>query len=155
LQFQEGDAEKYIEVVINDDDSWEPDEDFHVQLYEDTGENGELIELKGKDTNTRVTIIDDDKPGQIYFEATKNIKAVASEGFVEVKLLRKNGGDGRVTVDYQTLNIDNSDSTATPDVDYVPAKGTICFEHNEMSKEIRITILPKDDDEERDESFGL
>lgn len=63
MQFQEGDTEKYIEVVINDDDSWEPDEDFHVQLYEDTGENGELIELKGKDTNTRVTIIDDDKPG--------------------------------------------------------------------------------------------
>lgn len=69
--------------------------------------------------------------------------------------MRKNGGDGRVTVDYQTLTIDNSDSTATPDVDYVPAKGTICFEHNEMSKEIRITILPKDDDEERDESFGI
>ena len=42
-----------------DDDNWEPDEDFFVQLYNpSTGE-----ELTGQDTKTRVTIIDDDKPG--------------------------------------------------------------------------------------------
>ena len=30
LDFRAGEAVKYIEVIINDDDNWEPDEDFFV-----------------------------------------------------------------------------------------------------------------------------
>jgi len=63
LDFAKGDTEKFIEVKINDDDNWEPDEDFFVQLYD--ASSGQ--ELAGKDTRTRVTIIDDDKPGQLCF----------------------------------------------------------------------------------------
>lgn len=60
--------------MIKDDEDWEPDEDFFMQLYNaDTGD-----ELDGKDTKTRITIIDDDKPGQIYFQETKNVQADAS-----------------------------------------------------------------------------
>ena len=76
---------------------------------------------------TVVTIIDDDKPGQIYFEATKNIKAVATDPICEVKLLRKNGSDGVVTVDYKTKTLDNTEDTASPDIDYVPVEGTVTF----------------------------
>ena len=79
---------------------------------------------------TRVTIIDDDKPGQIYFEATKNIKAIASEEFCNIVLLRKNGSDGIVTVDYKTKTLDNSEHTASPGVDYETAEGTVTFKHN-------------------------
>ena len=79
---------------------------------------------------TRVTIIDDDKPGQIYFGATKNIKAIASEEFCNIVLLRKNGSDGIVTVDYKTKPLDNSDETATPGVDYETKEDTVTFEHN-------------------------
>lgn len=99
LEFNQGEKEKYIEVTINDDDNWEPDEDFFVQLKDpSSGEN-----LTGKDTRTRVTIIDDDKPGQICFEETKTIKALASEEFCDIVLIRKNGSDGTVTVDYETV----------------------------------------------------
>lgn len=63
LRFAQGEKQKFIEVVIHDDDNWEPDEDFFVQLLNpDTGE-----ELAGQDCRTRITIIDDDKPGQICF----------------------------------------------------------------------------------------
>jgi len=75
LEFKDKEKIKCIEVTINDDDNWEPDEDFFVQLL-DANTNADLV---GKDTRTRVTIIDDDKPGQICFEETKAIKAVASE----------------------------------------------------------------------------
>jgi solute carrier family 8 (sodium/calcium exchanger) len=64
IDFKPGQASDYIEVIINDDDNWEPDEDFYVQLYDPNT----MQELPGKDTRTRVTIIDDDKPGQICFE---------------------------------------------------------------------------------------
>ena len=33
LTFNAGEGVKFIEVIINDDDNWEPDEDFFVQLY--------------------------------------------------------------------------------------------------------------------------
>lgn len=73
IQFEKGQASKTIDVKIIDDEGWEPDEDFFVQLkHHETGEN-----LTGKDTQTRVTIIDDDKPGQICFRESKTIKALA------------------------------------------------------------------------------
>ena len=59
LVFAQGETTKFITVKIRDDDNWEPDEDFFVQLYDPNT----LEELKGADTKTRVTIIDDDKPG--------------------------------------------------------------------------------------------
>lgn len=64
ITFGKGDTSKSIAVKIYDDDNWEPDEDFLIQLVDiETGEK-----LNGMDTETRVTIIDDDKPGQIAFE---------------------------------------------------------------------------------------
>ena len=59
LNFKDGEAFQVVEVFINDDENWEPDEDFWVQLYSADKE----VELRGQDTKTRVTIIDDDKPG--------------------------------------------------------------------------------------------
>jgi len=93
---------KFITIKINDDDNWEPDEDFWVQLYEPSDPNQVPIEnavkLEGGDTKTIVTIIDDDKPGSIAFEEAKPIKAVASTGKAEIRIVRKNGADGVVTV---------------------------------------------------------
>jgi len=34
LTFKKGDMQKHISIKINDDDNWEPDEDFFVQLYD-------------------------------------------------------------------------------------------------------------------------
>lgn len=75
IHFANGESTKTFDVGIKDDDNWEPDEDFFVQLYDpNTNE-----ELTGQDTKTRVTIIDDDKPGQICFESTKAIKVAPTE----------------------------------------------------------------------------
>lgn len=90
---------KFVLIKIHDDENWEPDEDFLVELYdEETGER-----LLGSDTTTRVTIIDDDKPGQIAFAESKTIRAIATNESVEIKIIRKNGSDGLVTVDYETV----------------------------------------------------
>lgn len=93
----------------------------------------EEIHLDGKDTRTRITIIDDDKPGQIAFKDQKAIKAVASEGKVDVEIIRKNGSDGTVYVDYETLQLDSSDHTATQGIDYQYAKGTLTFGPQEIT----------------------
>ena len=53
----------FVEIKIIDDDNWEPDKDFFIQLFNEHSNE----QLAGVDTRTRVTIIDDDKPGHIYF----------------------------------------------------------------------------------------
>ena len=116
-----------------------------------------MTELAGKDTRTRVTIIDDDKPGQISFEETKGIKVLAAKDdtMCEVVLLRKNGSDGRVTVDYKTIELDKSEHTATAGVDYKHVEGTVVFEQNQTEATIEIPILARADVDTRDESFGI
>lgn len=151
LVFAQGESTKFITVKIRDDDNWEPDEDFFCQLYDPNTHE----ELKGADTKTRVTIIDDDKPGQICFEETKQIKAIASEKVAEVVIIRKNGSDGEVKIDYETVELDQSSHTATKGVDYVHAKDCLTFIQGETSKVIEIVILERKDEETRDESFGI
>lgn len=156
IVFKHGQTSAFIEVTINDDDNWEPDEDFFVQLY-DASCPTDKIELIGKDTRTRVTIIDDDKPGQISFAETKGIKVLAGpeDHTCEILLLRKNGSDGKVTVDYKTLDLDKSDHTATAGVDYTHVEGTVEFEQNQTEATIEIPILGRIDGGVRDESFGI
>lgn len=54
------------------DDSFEPDEDFLIELYEPTSGK----KLEGRDTQVRITILDDDNPGKIVFENARVRQAV-------------------------------------------------------------------------------
>lgn len=69
-------------------------------------------------------------------------------------IIRKNGSDGVVLVDYETVQLDQSHHTATPGIDYEEQKGTLKFDQKETSKVIEINILEREG-EERDESFGI
>lgn len=62
-------------MTIKDDEEWEPDEDFYVQLYSVADDKP----LPNKDVRTRVTIIDDDKPGQICFQEPKIVTVLATD----------------------------------------------------------------------------
>jgi solute carrier family 8 (sodium/calcium exchanger) len=64
VRFEQGQKEAKITITIIDDDQWNPDREFFVKLYD--ANSDEL--LTGKDRETRITIIDDDKPGYIAFE---------------------------------------------------------------------------------------
>lgn len=54
-------SQKSVLVKIKDDEGWEPDEDFFVYLYDPN--DTEKKQLYGDNTRTKVTILDDDKPG--------------------------------------------------------------------------------------------
>lgn len=150
IEFQPGQKSAYVDIEIKDDEGWEPDEDFFVQIYDMTG-----MQLSGKDSRCKITILDDDKPGQICFKEDKSIKAIATENVAEVVILRKNGSDGEVTVNFTTVALDKSESTATPGLDFTEKNGTLKFAHGETQKIIEIEILARPDQEQRDESFGI
>lgn len=75
IKFKQGESEQSIDILIKDDDDWNPDRDFFVKLYD--AHSGELLE--GKDRETRITIIDDDKPGNIAFEKKDGSVKVSSD----------------------------------------------------------------------------
>lgn len=75
VTFKNGQGEAEVKVDIIDDEGWEPDEDFYVELY-DKGTGSRLI---GEDAHTRVTILDDDKPGMLVFEEKKQVRHPANE----------------------------------------------------------------------------
>lgn len=88
-------------MKIIDDDGWEPDEDFYVELYDAKTD----ARLMGEDTRTRVTILDDDKPGMLVFEEKKTIRHAADEQDCKVVVDRVQGTDGKITVKYRTVEL--------------------------------------------------
>jgi hypothetical protein len=140
-----------MKIPIKDDDEWEPDKDFYIELF---GANGDR--LAGEDTRCRITIIDDDRPGCLAF-ASNNVKQASNEKICKVNVDRIHAFDGHVTVKYKTCELDKSDNTATPGKDYVHKEGTLVFGNGEASKTINIDIIqrPTEEDEIRDECFQV
>jgi len=57
----------------------------------------------GDDAVTRVTILDDDKPGMLVFEEKKALRHAANESTCTVVINRVSGNDGVITVKYKTV----------------------------------------------------
>ncbi|CAF1534957.1 unnamed protein product, partial [Didymodactylos carnosus] len=143
---ERGQQEKKITIHVIDDNQWEPDETFFVKLSLAEGEEGRA--KLGTKTIALVTIINDDEPGIIEFEESITL-VKESIGKAEIKLLRVNGADGRVSVRYQTKDID-----AVAEKDYLGGGGEVVFEHGEILKVIAIPIV-NDLEAEKDESFAV
>lgn len=152
LVFEKNENEKTIKVEIVDDNEWEPDEDFLVELYDVNNSK----RLQGKDTQTRVTIIDDDEPGHIGFHAVK-LSCQSKNKFLKVKVVRKHGCDGIVKVKYEVKETDNKvRSKAKKYEHFVPENDTLIFEHGEIEKEIKVNLVEVErEDPDRDDVFQL
>ncbi|CAF1235055.1 unnamed protein product [Adineta ricciae] len=146
FKMERGQQEKRITIHVIDDNQWEPDETFFVKISLPEGE--EARTRLGSKTIALVTIINDDEPGVIEFEEPITL-VKESIGKAEIKLVRVNGADGRVSVHYRTKDID-----AIATRDYEPAQSEVIFEHGEISKIIAIPII-NDLEAEKDESFAV
>lgn len=114
LAFTNGQKEGEVMIGIKDDDNWEPDEDFYVELVDVNSE----MRLVGEDTRTRITILDDDKPGMLVFEEKKVLKHPANEKECNVTIKRVNGSDGKITVKYKTIPLGSGDQQARAGIDF-------------------------------------
>ena len=155
IDFQKGQADYEFTVTIIDDSNWEPDEDFFVELFEIGSEK----KLDGRDTECKITILDDDKPGQLAF-VNPNVRHAAvgpNSRIVSIDVKRIHDADGVVTVEYKTIEINEGERTARTGIDFEEAKGTLKFPPNEVMMTIDVKIIDKElsEDQERDEIFGL
>lgn len=61
ITFMKGETNKSIPIKINKVEGWQPDENFYIELYDPSSG----ARLPGDNTRTIITIIDDDKPGNL------------------------------------------------------------------------------------------
>lgn len=170
---QHGTETRTITIPIVDDDLYEPDEVFYVDLKKvDLATAGKLLRRQAADTTkpsvepvdkdlidfesitytdyefgphqtAEITIINDDCPGEFEFEQKEHV-VVAGSADVAISIVRKNGCDGTIQLNLKTIA-----STAREHEDFVPESKIITFEHNEVSQTVKLrlveqTIIPSE-----------
>lgn len=93
IQFKKQEQEKKIQIEIVDDEEWNPDLEFYVELYDPSKEGHPR--LPGDDTRCKVTILDEDFPGTLGFDET-SIQCNQSQGKIDIKIVRLEGADGMI-----------------------------------------------------------
>lgn len=135
LTFKDTEYRQTISLDIINDNQFENDCDFYVILKNAT--SGTSL---GDPSVTRITVVDDDEPGEFQFE-TPHAYADLSSGKMKVTVLREYGVDGKVTMEYSTIDgTATGGSSLSKDVDYIQTSGTLEFKHQETSKTIEIKI---------------
>ena len=148
LEFGVGQTQATIDIGIIDDNLFEQNEHFDVELYDPRTDFYATSCDLGANDRVAVTIIDDDYPGVFTF-AEHDVSVLESKGFVNLTVERLHGSTGIVSCDYKTV-----DQTAVAGADYEHCEGTLVFEHGEARKMIQVRII---DDElfEKSEEFKV
>lgn len=148
-----------IDIRIHDDDEWNPDYDFYVELYDVTTKR----RLSGDDTQCKVTILDEDFPGKLSFKKTDMLGSRKNKQ-IDVVVERTDGTDGAISCHIRTealilgqQNAKNSEN-AQPFLDYVPIDEKLEFAAGENQKIIKIELIDNgevSDDPELEMNIGL
>lgn len=119
--------ERQINIPVKNDAEWAPDKDFMVLICDEGGER-----LIGDDTEAKVTILEDDKPGILGFEE-RQINVSRKQNKVSVKVIRTDGSDGKAKVTIKTIKADEDMVEGKPAVakqDYIPFETQIVLDSN-------------------------
>ncbi len=139
LLIPEGEMSAFIPVEILDDESYEENETFRVQLSDPIG--AELA--RGEAT---VTIEDDDR----YELRVGDASALESESPLEFMVTLNRANPAQIVrVDYAT-----QDGSAQADLDYMPTSGTLVFPRGVDRRPVPVRLL-NDETEEMEERFFL
>lgn len=134
-------TEMPIEIPIIDNQEWEPDLDFLVELYEiDAPTKDRLI---GDDTQTRVTILDEDFPGTLGFETT-DVRVTKKQEKIDIIVKRSDGSDGKISCIVRTEPFTDKGGMSNNAVeyeDYLPCCEKVTFEHGENEKSIPVHLV--------------
>ncbi|CDW86331.1 sodium calcium exchanger 1-like [Stylonychia lemnae] len=152
LKFKKDQESYKVPIKIMDNEEWEPDEEFSVELFDvKTG-----YAIKGKDVRSKITIIDDDNPGVLSFEFPQK-RILASEPEAKITVVRKNGCKGVISCRFKTVDVEERDKRAIPNEDYEKTEGIVEFKSSEISQQITIKLLNKRqyDPDQTGMMFGL
>lgn len=146
LVFADGETSQTIDVPLLDDNDFEGDETFTLQLSNTQG--GAILVTP---ESAAVTITEDDPipPSGVIRFSGASFSALENTASTVITVVRVNGSYGEITVHYAT-----ADNTATAGDDYQPVSGTLVFADGEISRTFDIPLLD-DSEYEGDERFTL
>lgn len=157
LRFEKSEVKKNVQIKMIDDDVPEPDEHFFVKIVsaEVPGSSSMCAPSRQllapvvniKLSQATVTLYDNNKGGVFSFEQ-EMLRTKDSHKEMIVRVLRREGNKGRVSVDYAT-----ADGKAVASYDYEHVSGTLHFDDRELVKEIRIPIVPTSAYDDKEEHF--
>lgn len=86
------------------------------------------------DSETKVTIIDDDKPGNLQF-AKRLVPALSTNDTVKIEIIRKDGNDGMISCEFDLEEADDAphEQRARKGEDFEARSGTVTFNHQQTS----------------------
>lgn len=140
---QKSQDELVVEIGIVDNKDYGPELEFEVEL-QDMNDN----RLPGDDTKTVISILEDDRPGQLSFEETE-IKVFRKQKKFFVKILREEGTDGRIScllkteAMYEQGHETEGLKNAIPFEDYEQKHEIIKFENGESECTVEIKLFEK------------
>lgn len=145
-----GEAETKVPIEIVDDDKWEPDETFYVNLEpaREVAPGGTRPHV-GTYDRTEVTILNDDNPGMLGFEQDR-VPCHEGCGEVELTIVRRHGSDGEVSVRWST----NPDTAVAPQ-DFEACEGVAVFAPAETSATISVPIVNNHVDTQFEKTFKV
>ncbi|HWB10985.1 MAG TPA: Calx-beta domain-containing protein [Pirellulales bacterium] len=137
LTFNDGDSSETLTIPIQNDGLADGSKTFQIVLSNPSGAD------LGSLHNATVTILDDDRAGQIALASSAFTVDQALNGDV-FDLTRTGGSQGRVTVDYRVTGGTAIGSVRLPnageqlEADYVDAFGTVTFDDGQTTAQINI-----------------
>ncbi|KAI0224366.1 Sodium/calcium exchanger 3 [Lamellibrachia satsuma] len=136
LEFKDTESIKTISIPIINDNQYEADVDFYVTL-----KNARGLDASVGDPNiARVTIIDDDEPGEFQFDQS-SYYADPRAGSVALTVIREKGCDGNVSVEYGTIDGSAKGGPGLDSgVDYEEVHGVLQFQHCEAKKQVMLKM---------------
>merc|ERR1719427_455128 len=160
LIFRPGETHRFVQIEIMDDDIFEEDEFFRVELFNVRShapdgmydENGETEPEPAKlvpPTVATVVILDDDHAGVFSF-VEPTLTVTEGIGVLKIEVQRNSGARGKIIVPYKTIN----GTAKGGGVDYIDAVGELEFDNDETSKFVSVTIID-DEESEKNKHFFL
>ncbi|XP_068693651.1 sodium/calcium exchanger 2-like isoform X2 [Montipora foliosa] len=139
--FNPGETRKSLAITLIHCEGYALEKDFYVLLKNPVGKT----EL-GEPNLARITIIDDDEPGEFSFEqASYYANTVTAD--VTCNIIRRKGCDGPVALTYNTMNGTGVGGTADEldkklcDFEHA-VESKLFFQHGETSKQFVIRVNP-------------
>jgi len=141
IVFERGETTKTLSIKITDDNAYEENEEFYVDLSQPiiAEESSTRTAILSPIPTVTVVIIDDDEPGLLRFQTeTVEFEEGTEESVVNVIVERCNGASGIIGCSYHT-----DDMSAVAGMDYQEAVGKIELGQAVQSAIIPITIMPQ------------
>jgi solute carrier family 8 (sodium/calcium exchanger) len=138
--FEKDETKKTIKIKILDDNAYEENEEFYIDLYDvSIADDSECGARLGEISTVCVVIIDDDDAGLLRFEQEEvTVEEEVESSVVEVVVERVGGASGKITCKYET-----EDHSAIDGADFTAVSGRLELGPSVQKATIQIPILPK------------